>query len=371
MKLDRIVAAVLVAVAQIELWVGHATTSPEWLAAPLCVVIPALVSVRRRAPVVVGSLIVCLQQIILITGDSQAVSLAIAWMCALYGIAVWTDTRGFALGFGMLAGSNLVGYVAGGGGDPKNSFLFTVIPGVAMYLLRRTVRDRELRAQLLELQARDAVAEERARIARELHDLVAHNVSVMVVQAGAERHALAPEQESTRATLSSIEQSGRQALAEARRLLGVLRQGDDHDGLEPQPGVARVGELIEQVRRAGLAVELEIEGEPVELPAGIDLCAYRVVQEGLTNALKHAGPAHARVTLRYGRARLGVEIADDGPGAPHANGDRSGDDRAARGSGGGHGLVGMRERVALYRGSIDAGPRPEGGFAVRAELPLT
>jgi signal transduction histidine kinase len=360
MKLDRIVAAVLIVVAQIELWVGHATTSPKWLAAPLCVLIPALVAVRRRAPVLVGALIVCLQQLIFLTGNSQAVSLAIAWMCGLYGIAVWTGTRGFVTGFGLLAVSNVAGYVAGGGGDPKNTFLFTVIPGVAMFLLRRTIRDRELRAQLLELKARDAVAEERARIARELHDLVAHNVSVMVVQAGAERHALAPGQESTREALSSIERSGRQALAEARRLLGVLRQGDDQEALEPQPGVARLGDLVEQVRRAGLAAELTVEGDPVELPAGIDLCAYRVVQEGLTNALKHAGPAHAHVRLRYAPARLAVEVTDDGPGVPQADGDRAG-----------HGLVGMRERVALYGGRIDAGPRPEGGFAVRAELPLT
>jgi signal transduction histidine kinase len=357
MKVDRITAAVLVVVAQIELWVGHATTSPTWLAAPLCVVIPALVAVRRQAPVLVGSLIVCLQQLIFITGNSQAVALAVAWMCGLYGIAVWTDTRGFAIGFGVLAVSNVAGYVAGGGGDPKNTFLFTVIPGVVMYLLRRTIRDREIRAQLLELQARDAVAEERARIARELHDLVAHNVSVMVVQAGAERHALPPEQQSTRDTLSSIEQSGRQALADARRLLGVLRRGDQHEELEPQPGVARLGELVEQTQRAGLAVSLDVEGDPVSLPGGVDLCVYRIVQEGLTNALKHAGPAHAQVRLRYGRGALDVEVTDDGPGA--TNGD-----------GAGHGLIGMRERVALYGGRIETGPRPEGGFAVRAHLPL-
>src|SRR5689334_21361952 len=275
MKVDRITAAVLVVVAQIELWVGNATTAPKAVAFPLCVLIPALVAFRRQAPLLVGSLI---------------------------GIAVWTDTRGFVAGIGMLAAANFAGYVAGGGGDPKNSFLFTVIPGVVMWLLRRTIRDRELRAQLLEreqeLRARDAVAEERARIARELHDLFAHNVSVMVVQAGAERHALPPEQASTREALSSIEQSGRQALAEARRLLGVLRRGDEHEELEPQPGVARIGELVEQTQRAGLPVSLDVEGEPVSLPGGVDLCVYRIVQEGLTNALKHAGPAHAHVKLR-------------------------------------------------------------------------
>jgi signal transduction histidine kinase len=323
MKLDRIVAAVLVVVAQIELWVGNTTTSPKPLAAPLFVVIPALVAFRRRAPLLVGSAIVIAQEVIFVTGDSTSVALAISWMCALYGIAVWTSTRDFVIGLGMLAASNFAGYAAGGFGKPDDTVLFTVIPGVAMYLLRRTIRDRELRAQLLELQARDAVAEERARIARELHDLVAHNVSVMVVQAGAERHALPPDQESTRETLSSIEQSGRQALAEARRLLGVLRQGDGDSELEPQPGVARLGELIEQVHRAGLPVELQVEGDPVPLQPGVDLCVYRIVQEGLTNALKHAGPAQARVRLSYARGGLDVEVADNGPGAAHPNGDAS------------------------------------------------
>jgi signal transduction histidine kinase len=360
MKLDRIVAVILVVVAQVELWVGHVSTTPKPLAAPLFVLIPALVAFRRRAPVVVGAVILLAQQVIFVTGNSTSVALAIAWMCGMYGIAVWTDTRHFLIGLGVLAGGNLAGYVAGGGGDAQNTFLFTVIPGVAMFLLRRTIRDRDLRAQLLELQARDAVAEERARIARELHDLVAHNVSVMVVQAGAERHALPPEQESTREALTSIEQSGRQALAEARRLLGVLRQGEPGDDLQPQPGVARLGELVEQVRRAGLPVELEVEGDAAPLPPGIDLCAYRIVQEGLTNALKHAGPAHARVTLHYGRGALDVEVCDDGAGTAHPNGE-----------GGGHGLIGMRERVGLYGGQIEAGPRPGGGFAVRAHLPLT
>jgi signal transduction histidine kinase len=358
--LDRITAACLVVVAQLELWVGHVTDSPKALAIPVFVAIPVLVAFRRHAPVLVGSLILVLQQAIFVTGNSQSVALAISWMCGMYGIAVWTDARGFATGLGVLAGGNVAGYVIGGGGDFKNTFLFTVIPGVVMYLLRRTIRDRELRAQLLELKARDAVAEERARIARELHDLVAHNVSVMVVQAGAERHALPPEQQSTREALTSIEQSGRQALAEARRLLGVLRHGDQSDELQPQPGVARIGELVEQTRRAGLPVELEVAGEPVGLPAGVDLCAYRVVQESLTNALKHAGPAHARVRLRYDRAALSIDVVDDGPGAATPDGD-----------GAGHGLIGMRERVTLYGGRIEAGPRPEGGFAVHAELPLT
>ena len=241
-----------------------------------------------------------------------------------------------------------------------------------MVLVRGAVRGRQLRADALaaraellerehELRAHEAVAEERARIARELHDLVAHNVSVMVVQAGAERHALGPEQESTREALASIEQAGRQALVEARRLLGMLRRKDDGSELEPQPSVDHIDVLVEQIERAGLPVTLAVEGERAPLPAGVDLCAYRIVQEGLTNALKHAGPAHAEVVLRYAPRALDVEVRDDGRGPAHVNGD---------GDGAGHGLIGMRERVALYGGALETGARDGGGFAIHAHLPL-
>jgi signal transduction histidine kinase len=217
------------------------------------------------------------------------------------------------------------------------------------------------RAALLEREreerARAAVAEERARIARELHDVVAHSVSVMVVQAGAERLALGDERDDTREVLSTIEQTGRQTLAEMRRLLGMLRRSDDEIELAPQPSMEHVAKLVDQVREAGLPVTLAVEGEPVGLPPGIDLSAYRIVQEALTNALKHAGPASARVTVRYGRDDLDLEIVDDGAGV--ANGD-----------GGGHGLIGMRERVTLFGGNLAAGGRSGGGYAVRARLPL-
>jgi signal transduction histidine kinase len=232
------------------------------------------------------------------------------------------------------------------------------------------VRERQLlaetlaaRAELLErehkLREKEALEEERARIARELHDLVAHNVSVMVVQAGVERHALPDSQASTRATLTAIEQAGRQALVEARRLLGVLRRNGDHEALEPQPSIERVDTLIEHVERAGLPVRLTIEGDEVPLPAGVDLCAYRIVQEALTNALKHAGPARAEVLLRYQASGLDIEVRDDGRGPSSPNGDGSG-----------HGLIGMRERVALYGGRLRTGPREDGGFEVCAHLPL-
>jgi signal transduction histidine kinase len=254
--------------------------------------------------------------------------------------------------------------------DLRNSVFFTVVPGIAMLILRRSVRDRQLltetlaaRAELLEreqqLRADQAVSEERARIARELHDLVAHNVSVMVVQAGAERHALSDEQASTREVLTSIEQAGRQALGEARRLLGMLRRNGDHEDLAPQPTIAHIDALVEQMQRAGLPVTLAIEGDQVLLPAGVDLCAYRIVQEALTNALKHAGPARAEVRLRYAPHGLDVEICDDGRGVVEPNRD-----------GAGHGLIGMRERVALYGGKLVAGPRQDGGYEVRAHLPI-
>ena len=201
------------------------------------------------------------------------------------------------------------------------------------------------------------MVEERARIARELHDAIAHNVSMMVVQAGAERRVLEPSSDSTRDVLETIEKIGRGALTEMRRMVGMLRS-DASDPLAPQPGLGDLPTLVAQVREAGLPVELELEGEPRELPVGIGLSAYRIVQEALTNALKHAGEAHATVRVRYGADALELEIVDDGPGghAPVASG--------------GHGLAGMRERVALYGGRLDAGRRPSGGFAVRVLLPI-
>ena len=224
---------------------------------------------------------------------------------------------------------------------------------MATALAARTVElehEREEKAKL-------AVAEERARIARELHDVVAHNLSIMVVQAGAERRVVADERPETAEVLATIEETGRTAMAEMRRLLGMLRRSDDELALAPQPSLEHLDTLAEQVREAGLPVELRVEGEPRALPPGIDLSAYRIVQEALTNALKHAGPARARVTVRYGESELDIEIADDGSGAEEPA------------PAGGHGLVGMRERVALFGGDLATGRRLGGGYAVRARLP--
>jgi signal transduction histidine kinase len=202
------------------------------------------------------------------------------------------------------------------------------------------------------------VVEERARIARELHDAVAHSVSMIVIQAGAERRVLADGDGSTREVLQTIEQIGRSALTEMRRLVGMLRT-DSSDGLAPQPRLADLPMLMTQLREAGLPVEFGIDGDCRELPVGIELSAYRIVQEALTNALKHAGRAHAAVRVRYGPDSLELEITDDGAGIP------------ADVPGGGHGLAGIRERVALYGGKFDASAPLGGGFAVHVLLPLT
>ena len=199
--------------------------------------------------------------------------------------------------------------------------------------------------------------DERRRIARDLHDVIAHSVSVMTVQAGAARLLLADTPERAEEPLLAVEETGRQALAEMRRLLGMLRTQDGEATLAPQPGIADLIPLVELVRQSGLPVELDVEGGPEALPPGIDVAAYRIVQEALTSALAHAGPARARVTVRYGRDALDLEIADDG--------------RSRRENGGARaGLVAAQERVSVYGGELEAGPRAGGGYAVRAHLPL-
>ncbi|MEO6715392.1 MAG: sensor histidine kinase [Mycobacteriales bacterium] len=254
----------------------------------------------------------------------------------------------------------------------SNTIIFVTawVLGDNLQTRRRYVDELELKADRLERDraedAHKAVAQERSRIARELHDVVAHNVSVMVVQAGGARRTLDRDPQRARAVIESIESTGRQALTEMRRLLGVLRADDEAtDALAPQPGVSRLDDLVQHVRAAGLPVEITVEGIPVELAAGVDLSAYRIVQEALTNALKHAGPASAEVFVRYGDDDLQLRIRDNGRGAAAAlNGAHDGDDFP------GHGLAGMRERVSLFGGVLRAGPRAGGGYEVVATLPL-
>ena len=208
-----------------------------------------------------------------------------------------------------------------------------------------------------EAAARIAVAEERARIARELHDIVAHSVSVMVLQVGAVRHKLPAALAEDRDALQGVEQTGRTALAEMRRLLGAMRRDGDELELVPQPGLDGLDALLAEIGRAGLPVRLRVDGEPAPLPRALDLSAYRIVQEGLTNALRHSHASHADVALRYAPDELQIEVRDDGDGA-------------ARSDGSGYGLVGVRERVKLFGGEMSAGTMQEGGFVLRTRLPL-
>jgi signal transduction histidine kinase len=243
------------------------------------------------------------------------------------------------------------------------SVVLMFVFAAAAWAIGRAVGERGRRAETLEERAdqlqrthMEAVAHERATIARELHDVIAHSVSVMTVQTGAARLLLDEDPPRARESLVAVEETGRQALGEMRRLLGILR-GDEHETrLAPQPGISDLDALVEHVRAAGLPVDVVVEGEPKRLSPGVDLAAYRVVQEALTNVLKHAGAARAQVSIRYGVTALELAVTNDG--------------RLRRNGRGGHGLVGMRERVALYGGEFEAGPRDGGGYAVRATLPM-
>jgi signal transduction histidine kinase len=241
------------------------------------------------------------------------------------------------------------------------------LAGVAI----RERRDREAsyraRAEAAELdreaRAATAVAAERTRIARELHDVVAHAIAVIVLKARGARRTIATDPAAATDALDTIESTGSEALGEMRRLVGLLRAGPDSSGLEPSPGLASLDTLVSLVREAGLPVDVMVEGTPRPLPAGIDLAAYRIVQEALTNALVHAGPAEARLVVRFAPSAIELEITDTGPGSGASVGD-------SRGHAGGHGVDGMRERVRLYGGVLTAGPSPDGGYGVRALLPL-
>jgi signal transduction histidine kinase len=230
------------------------------------------------------------------------------------------------------------------------------------YAARLEERTAELEQAREEL-ARRAVTEERLRLARELHDVVAHAMSVIAVQSGVGTHVADSQPEQVGKALAAIEATSRSALTELRRLLGVLRQDSEPQAsLAPVPGLANLDVLLAEVAEAGLAVRLRVEGAPAPLPAGVDLSAYRIVQEALTNVIKHAGPGHAQVTIRYGDREVAVEVTDDGRGVAAVAGDG--------GKGTGHGLIGMAERVAAFGGDLEVGPRPGGGFRVAARLPL-
>lgn len=284
------------------------------------------------------------------------------------GLHAKTDRRAVVGAVGSTLMLWTVAFLAGDTVD--QDFLFSpIIVVVAPWLAGRALRSRALKAAALqelafqlereqEQRADIAVADERSRIARELHDVVAHSMSVMVIQAGAARKMLEKDPARAAEALSSIEDTGRRGLAEMRRLLGVLRKEDDGAALAPQPGMDRLQDLVERARSAGLPVELRVDGEPRQLATGVDLSAYRIVQEALTNTIKHAGDANARVHVRWGEHQLELDVSDDGTGPYDSeNGD-------------GHGLIGMQQRVKLYGGTIEAGPAEGGGFRVHATLPV-
>jgi signal transduction histidine kinase len=328
---------------------------------------------RRRRPVVAFSVMFAAGLVLSVVGrglsDQPPTQTWLVALIGFYSVAAHAAPRRAAMA-GVLVGAvvvagDVVDLLSGGAAFDE------VVPGwfllAAAWGLGYALRGRQQQATTLadradrlererEAQARAAVAAERARMARELHDVVAHSLSVMVVQAQAAERVLDGEQASAREALAAIDSTGRQALVEMRRLVGILR--DDRElALAPQPGLGQLDALLEHVRDAGLPVALTVEGDPRPLAPGVDLSAYRIVQEALTNALKHAGPARAWVAVRYRAADVELEVTDDGRGPV----DR--DD-------GGHGLVGMRERVALYGGALDSGARNGHGFRVRARLPL-
>jgi signal transduction histidine kinase len=255
--------------------------------------------------------------------------------------------------------------------DPNDIFFPVTFFWIIPWVVGRTIRNQTMLARELAEKAeraqhardeeeRHAIAVERSRIARELHDVLAHNLSVMVVQASAARRIIDRQPDKAVEVAALIERTGREALAEIRHLFGAVRRGEDDD-LSGPPSITRVDGLARRARAAGLGVELRVVGEPVALPAGIDLTAYRIVQEALTNALKHAGSARASVTVSYEPNEVVLSIEDDGEGS------REGFELGE--AGGGHGLVGMRERAALYGSLLQAGRRRGGGFAVHARLP--
>ncbi|MGW1010515.1 sensor histidine kinase [Streptomyces termitum] len=350
----------------------------------VAVLFSLVVALRRRAPEKMLLLTVALglAQLALDLAPFLAdfAMLVIIFTVAAHDGPRWASRLALAGGLSAATLSQLRWPLEGSVSVPAQVF-FTVImtvPFALAWVLGDSLRTRrayfaqlEERAARLEqereAQAKVAVAAERARIARELHDVVAHNVSVMVVQADGAAYVMDSSPETAKQALETIAGTGRQALAEMRRLLGILRTGEHQEAGEyvPQPDVEQIAELVEQVRGAGLTVDLTVEGTPRELPTGVGLTAYRIVQEALTNTRKHGGPdAGARVRLVYFDDGLGLLVEDDGRGAPQEMYEDGGAD------GRGHGMIGMRERVGMVGGTLDAGPRPGGGFRVSALLPL-
>ncbi len=336
----------------------------------------AALLVRRRRPIAVFAMVIVAGVVVGLAPHSASGVPLIAALVALYTVAAWQPGRRIAW---VALGAAVVATVLRRLPDVPDSWGITTaevavvvavwVWGRSRSLRRAYVESLEQRARYLE-QAREAgtraaIAEERTRIARELHDVVAHHVSVMTVQAGAGSRKARREGSATQDNLAAIEHTGREALGELRRLLGVLRadgDGGPPDYREPHKGLADLPELVGHARDAGLDAELKVErsGGPDGVDAGVGLTAYRIVQEALTNVVNHAGPTRVRVVVRNDRDALDIDVIDDGPASAPPPGQRNGS---------GHGLLGMRERVAMLGGELAAGPRPGGGFEVHARLP--
>jgi signal transduction histidine kinase len=365
---DALVAVAVTAYSVVEVFVEH--LDPQWVAAPLTVLGCGALYWRRLYPVLVGAAFVAMAIVEAAAGVSLHTSVGpvigiffVSWAIGAYetrpravlGLILLVCGMWLAIGIDVLHGTDSYS----GTDVPWIGALIATpgVLGIAFGARTRSLQAAEARAARLELERREAIAEERARIARELHDVIAHSVSVMTVQAGAAEAMLQRDPVLALEPVRAVQETGRQAMVEMKRLVGILREHAEETGLAPQPGLADLDRLVAQVREAGLPVNVTIEGDPRELPLGVDLSAYRVVQEALTNALKYAGRAEATVTVRYGANDVAIEVTDDGAGE-------------AKGNSSGHGLIGMRERVGVFGGTFAAGPRDGGGFAVSARLPL-
>lgn len=363
------------AVALGALFLVEILTAPEFERERVASVLPALIfsasfGWRRRWPLV--PLVLGFGLIELSNLEIRALAETGAF---LFGIVIAIYTAGaYAKGWSAVAALAVVlVMIPFAAIEPGEAFavadlaffvMFFGGPFVGGRIMRwRRAREKALEGRADELEqesdrrTREAVAVERARIARELHDVVSHAISVVLLQARGARRVLTEDEPQVRAALDAIEQSSREALTEMRRLLGLLRQDAETPSLTPRPTLRRIDELVANVTSAGVPVELCVEGEIGELPPGVDVSAYRIVQEALTNALKHAGPAHVHVFIRRRDDELEVEVLDDGIGT-------------GEGGRAGHGLIGIRERVAVYGGQLQAGERPEGGYALQARIPL-
>jgi signal transduction histidine kinase len=355
---------------------GTPLQGPLWLRALLPFLLGVPLAARRRCPLLVWSVIwagVCLDAlvareapavlgvtVVILVGSYSLGAYGsnrrglVGLVVAAAGVAIATTSADGWSGQLVVGGYQVVEYASG---IPVlvAGFIAFWVAGVVVRI-RRDAAALAVRNEALDRAAERAGVAERARIAREMHDILAHHLSVVVLQAAGARAAGSPSLE----TLEKIEHSGRQALAETRLLLGVLRGPDDGVELAPQPGIAALPALVASVRRAGLPVSLAVDGERAQLPGAVDVSAYRIVQEALTNVLKHARPARAQVQIDCSRDVVTIEVRDDGSGVTGTASEASS----------GHGLLGIRERVAVLGGELRAGPEPGGGFAVRATLPL-